>query len=149
MTTEFMDLKEDMTVKDAFIRIKKKGLRSETVYNSYVLSSDRKLLGMVDIKSLLIADRQSKVKDIMETNIIKAQTLDDQEEIVKLFDKYDVVAVPVVDKENRLVGIITIDDAIDVMQEEASEDFELMAAMSPTEDSYFKTSVFSHAKNRI
>ncbi len=149
MTTEFMDLKEDMTVKDAFIRIKKKGLRSETVYNSYVLSSDRKLLGMVDIKSLLIADRQSKVKDIMETNIIKAQTLDDQEEIVKLFDKYDVVAVPVVDKENRLVGIITIDDAIDVMQEETAEDFEVMAAMSPTEDSYFKTSVFTHAKNRI
>ena len=97
------------------------------------------MLGVVDIKSLLVADRDEKVKDIMETNIIKAQTLDDQEEVVKLFDKYDVVAVPVVDKENRLVGIITIDDAIDVMQEEASEDFELMAAMSPTEDSYFKT----------
>ncbi len=149
MTTEFMDFKENMTVEDAFQRIKKKGLKSETIYKCYVLSVDRKLLGVVDIKSLLVADRDEKVKDIMETNIIKSQTLDDQEEVVKLFDKYDVVAVPVVDKENRLVGIITIDDAIDVMQEEASEDFELMAAMSPTEDSYFKTSVFSHAKNRI
>ena len=127
MTTEFMDLKEDMTVKDAFIRIKKKGLRSETVYNSYVLSSDRKLLGMVDIKSLLIADRQSKVKDIMETNIIKAQTLDDQEEIVKLFDS-----------ELKVMDVLW-----------TAEDFEVMAAMSPTEDSYFKTSVFTHAKNRI
>ncbi len=149
MTTEFMDFKENMTVEDAFQRIKKKGLKSETIYKCYVLSVDRKLLGVVDIKSLLVADRDEKVKDIMETNIIKSQTLDDQEEVVKLFDKYDVVAVPVVDKENRLVGIITIDDAIDVMQEEASEDFELMAAMSPTEESYFKTSVFSHAKNRI
>ena len=149
MTTEFMDFKENMTVEDAFQRIKKKGLKSETIYKCYVLSVDRKLLGVVDIKSLLVADRDEKVKDIMETNIIKSQTLDDQEEVVKLFDKYDVVAVPVVDKENRLVGIITIDDAIDVMQEEASEDFELMAAMSPTEDSYFKTSVFSNAKNRI
>ena len=149
VTTEFMDFKENMTVEDAFQRIKKKGLKSETIYKCYVLSVDRKLLGVVDIKSLLVADRDEKVKDIMETNIIKSQTLDDQEEVVKLFDKYDVVAVPVVDKENRLVGIITIDDAIDVMQEEASEDFELMAAMSPTEDSYFKTSVFSHAKNRI
>ena len=149
MTTEFMDFKENMTVEDAFQRIKKKGLKSETIYKCYVLSVDRKLLGVVDIKSLLVAGRDEKVKEIMETNIIKSQTLDDQEEVVKLFDKYDVVAVPVVDKENRLVGIITIDDAIDVMQEEASEDFELMAAMSPTEDSYFKTSVFSHAKNRI
>ena len=149
MTTEFMDLKENMTVDEAFQRIKKKALKSETVYNCYVLSVDRKLLGIVDIKSLLVADRDQKVKDIMETNLIKAETLDDREEVVKLFDKYDVVAVPVVDKENRLVGIITIDDAIDVMQEEASEDFEKMAAMAPTEDSYFKTSVFSHAKNRI
>ncbi len=149
MTTEFMDLKENMTVEEAFQRIKKKALKSETVYNCYVLSTDRKLLGVVDIKALLIAERDTLVKEIMETNIIKAQTIDDKEETAKLFDKYDVVAVPVVDKEDRLVGIITIDDAIDVMQEEASEDFELMAAMSPTDESYFKTSVFSHAKNRI
>ncbi len=149
MTTEFMDLKENMTVDEAFQRIKKKALKSETVYNCYVLTTDRKLLGVVDIKSLLVADRDKLVKDIMETNVIKAETLDDQEEVVKMFDKYDLVAIPVVDKENRLVGIITIDDAIDVMQEEASEDFELMAAMSPAEESYFKTSVFEHSKNRI
>ncbi len=149
MTTEFMDLKENMTVNEAFQRIKKKALKSETVYNCYVLTADRKLLGIVDIKALLVADRDKLVKDIMETNVIKTETLEDQEEVAKLFDKYDVIAVPVVDKENRLVGIITIDDAIDVMQEEAAEDFELMAAMSPAEESYFKTSVFEHSKNRI
>ena len=94
MTTEFMDLKENMTVDEAFQRIKKKALKSETVYNCYVLSIDRKLLGIVDIKSLLVADRDQKVKDIMETNLIKAETLDDREEVVKLFDKYDESASP-------------------------------------------------------
>ena len=149
MTTEFIDLKENMTVRDAFESIKKKGLKKETVYNCYVLTVDRKLLGVVDIKSLLVADTDKLVKDIMNTNVIKTHTLEDQEEVTKMFDKYDVVAIPVVDKENRLVGIITIDDAIDVMQEETLEDFEKMAAMAPAEESYFKTSVFKHAKNRI
>ncbi len=149
MTTEFIDLKENMTVREAFESIKKKGLKKETVYNCYVLTVDRKLLGVVDIKSLLVADTDKLVKDIMNTNIIKTNTLEDQEEVTKMFDKYDVVAIPVVDKENRLVGIITIDDAIDVMQEETLEDFEKMAAMAPAEESYFKTSVFKHAKNRI
>ncbi len=149
MTTEFIDLKESMTVKQAFEKIKQKGLKSETVYNCYILSNDRKLLGVVDIKDLLISNREELVKDIMRTNLIKVQTLEDQEEVTKIFDKYDLVAIPVVDKENRLVGIITIDDAIDVMQEETSEDFEKMAAITPTDESYFKTSVFIHAKNRI
>ena len=149
MTTEFIDLKENMTVREAFESIKKKGLKKETVYNCYVLTVDRKLLGFVDIKSILLADTDKLVKDIMNTNIIKTNTLEDQEEVTKMFDKYDVVAIPVVDKENRLVGIITIDDAIDVMQEETLEDFEKMAAMAPAEESYFKTSVFKHAKNRI
>ena len=149
MTTEFIDLKENMTVREAFESIKKKGLKKETVYNCYVLTVDRKLLGVVDIKSLVVADTDKLVKDIMNTNIIKTNTLEDQEEVTKMFDKYDVVAIPVVDKENRLVGIITIDDAIDVMQEETLEDFEKMAAMAPAEESYFKTSVFKHAKNRI
>ena len=149
MTTEFIDLKENITVERAFDLIKQRGLKKETIYNSYILSADRKLLGVVDIKDLLTAERDELVKDIMRTNVIKVHTLEDQEEVTKIFDKYDLVAVPVVDNEDRLVGIITIDDAIDVMQEETMEDFEKMAAITPTEDTYFKTSVFSHAKNRI
>ena len=149
MTTEFIDLKENITVEKAFQIIKQRGLRKETVYNCYVLSVDRKLLGIIDIKDLLIADREELVKDIMETNVIKVHTLEDQEEVTKMFDKYDCVAIPVVDKEDRLVGIITIDDAIDVLQEETMEDFEKMAAITPTDDTYFKTSVLKHSKNRI
>jgi len=138
-----------MTVRDAFKEIKQKGLRKETVYNCYVLSKNRTLLGVVDIHSLLISERDVLVKDIMDTNVIKVGTLEDQEEVTKMFDKYDCVAIPVVDKQDRLVGIITIDDAIDVMQAETLEDFEKMAAMKPTEDTYMKTSVFTHAKHRI
>lgn len=149
MTTEFIDLKENMSVEQAFEFIKEKGLKKETVYNCYVLSIDRKLLGVIDIKALLIADRNMLVQDIMDTNVIKAYTLEDQEEVAKLFDKYDCIAIPVVDKEERLVGIITIDDAIDVIQEETLEDFEKMAAITPNDETYFKTSVFKHAKNRI
>lgn len=149
MTTEFIDLKENMTVKDAFEFIKNKGMKKETVYNCYVLTVDRKLMGIIDIKDLLIADRDELVKDIMDENVIKAYTLEDQEEIIKMFDKYDCVALPIVDQEDRLVGIITIDDAIDVLQEETMEDFEKMAAIAPSDDTYLKTSAFKHAKNRI
>lgn len=149
MTTEFIDLKENMTVKDAFDFIKDKGMKKETVYNCYVLTIDRKLLGVIDIKDLLIADRDELVKDIMDENVVKANTLEDQEEIIKMFDKYDCVALPIVDQEDRLVGIITIDDAIDVLQEETMEDFEKMAAIAPSDETYLKTSVFKHAKNRI
>ena len=149
MTTEFVDLEEDMTVDEAFKIIKESGIQKETVYNCYVLSDDRILLGIIDIKDLLIAERDTLLKDIMDTNLIKVTTLEDQEEVSKIFDKYDCVTLPVVDKGNRLVGIITIDDAIDVMQEEVLEDFEKMAAITPTDDSYFKTSVFEHAKKRI
>ena len=149
MTTEFIDLKENMTVADAFDFIKKKGLKKETVYNCYVLTIDRKLMGVIDIKDLLIADREELVKDIMDENVVKAYTLEDQEEIIKMFDRYDTVALPIVDQEERLVGIITIDDAIDVLQEETMEDFEKMAAIAPSDDTYLKTSAFKHAKNRI
>ena len=149
MTTEFIDLNENMTVAEAFKVIKEKGLRKETVYNCYVLAKDRTLLGVVDVQSLLISERYVLVKDIMDTNVIKVGTLEDQEEVTKMFDKYDCVAIPVVDKQDRLVGIITIDDAIDVMQKETMEDFEKMAAMKPTEDTYMKTSVLTHAKHRI
>ena len=149
MTTEFIDLKENMTVDEAFAKIKKIGLVKETVYNSYVLDRNRKLLGVIDIKDLLVADREQKINELMDTNIIPVSTLTDREEVVKIFDKYDYVALPVVDKEERLVGIVTVDDAIDVMIEETSEDFEKMAAISPNEDGYYKTTVVTHAKNRI
>lgn len=149
MTTEFIDLKVNMTVEKAFEKIKKIGLDKETIYTCYVLDIRREIIGIVTVKDLLLSDRNVLIKDIMETNVITVKTLDDKEEVAKQFDKYDFMALPVVDKENRLVGIVTIDDAIDVLQDETTEDFELMAAMTPTEDSYFKTSVFKHAKNRI
>ena len=149
MTTEFVDLKENMTVEQAFEKIKKIGLKKETVYNCYVLDKNRKLLGVIDIKNLLVAERNQKLTELMDTNVITVNTLDDKEDVARIFDKYDYVALPVVDKEGRLVGIVTVDDAIDVMKEEASEDFEKMAAMSPNEDGYYKTPVLTHAKNRI
>ena len=149
MTTEFVDLKESMTVEQALQRIRDIGIDSETVYNCYVLNKNRVLLGAVNIKGILISKPGTLIKDLMATNIISVNTMDDQEEVTKLFDKYDYFALPVVDNENRLVGIITVDDAINVIQDEVAEDFEKMAAMSPNEDGYFETSVFKHSKNRI
>jgi len=149
MTTEFIDLKEEMTVDEAFAKIKRIGLKKETIYNCYVTTKDRKLIGTIDIKDLLIAEREEYIKNIMNTSIITISTLEDQEEVGKKFDKYNFMAMPVVDKENRLVGIVTIDDAIDIIQEETAEDFEIMAAMEPSEESYFKTSTWKHARNRI
>lgn len=149
MTIEFVDLKATLSVEEAFNRIRKVGVNKETIYTCYVLDDSRHLQGIVTVKDLLLADMQTKVSDIMETNLITVNTLEDQEEVVKKFNKYDLLALPVVDQENRLVGIITIDDAVDVMQDENTEDFEKMAAMAPSEDTYFRTSVFSHARHRI
>ena len=149
MTTEFIDLKENMTVESAFDKIRKIGLDKETVYYCYVLTVDRKLIGFVDLKYLLVADKKEKIRNIMKTNVITVTTSTDKEEVAKMFDKYNFLALPVVDKENRLVGIVTIDDAIDVLQDEVEEDFEKMAAVTPSDDSYFKTGVFKHARNRI
>ncbi len=149
MTNEFVDLKENMTVEQAFQKIKKIGIDKETIYTCYVLNMSRKLIGVVTAKDLLLADRDKLIKDIMDTNIISVNTLEDKEVVAKTFDKYNILVLPVVDMESRLVGIITIDDAIDVIQDENTEDFAKMAAITPTDDSYFKTSVFSHAKNRI
>ena len=149
MTTEFIDLKETMTVEQALQRIRKIGLDSETIYTCYVLSENRILQGIINIKDILLSKKEKIIKDLMETNIISVTTEEDKEEVTKKFDKYDFYALPVVDKENRLVGIITIDDAINVMQDEVTEDFEKMAAIQPNEDGYFETSVFKHAKNRI
>ena len=149
MTTEFIDLKESMTIEQALQRIRDIGIDSETIYNCYVLDKNRVLLGIVNIKEILISKKDQVIKDLMTTNVISVNTLEDQEDVAKIFDKYDLYALPVVDNENRLVGIITVDDAINVIQDETSEDFEKMAAMSPNEEGYFETSVFKHAKNRI
>lgn len=149
MTIEFIELKANMTVEEAFEKIKKVGINKETIYTCYVLDNVRKLLGIVTVKELLLADKDTKVEALMEKNLITVYTLDDKEDVAKKFDKYDLLALPVVDKENRLVGIITIDDAMEVMQEENTEDFAIMAAMNPTEETYFKTSVWQHARNRI
>ena len=149
MTIEYVDLKRLMTVKEAFDHIRKTGVDKETIYTCYVTDSDRVLLGMVSVRMLLLADPEESIGDIMETNIIYVNTLEDREEVAKQFDKYDLLALPVVDNEKRLVGIVTVDDAMDVISEEAEEDFQKMAAMSPTETSYLKTSVWNHARHRI
>lgn len=149
MTIEFIDLKKDMTVEEAFARIRLIGTNKETIYTCYVLDEGRILQGIVTVKDLLLASKTTLLSEIMETNLIVAKTLQDREAAAKLLDKYDLLALPVVDNEERLVGIITIDDALDVMQEENSKNFEKMAAISPTDESYFKTSVWQHARNRI
>lgn len=149
MTNEFVDLKKNMTVAEAFRRIKKVGVEKETIYTCYVLNASRRLEGLVTVKALLLSDENEKIENIMNKNLITVNTLEDQEEIAKKFNKYDFLALPVVDTEKRLVGIITFDDAMAVLQEENTEDFEIMAAMTPAEDSYFKTTVLQHAKNRI
>lgn len=149
MTTEYVDLHKNDTVKDAFDRIRKIGLKKETVYTCYVIDSDRHLLGVTTVKDLLMEDYETKLIDVMEENVITVSTTEDKEEVSKMFDKYDFLALPVIDSENRLVGIVTIDDAFDVMSEESEEDFEKMAAMAPSEDVYLKEPIFRQYKNRI
>ena len=148
MTTEYVYLKKDYTVKEALEWIRHVGMVKETVYTLYV-TENRKLIGVLSILDLITSDDDDKIEDIMETNVIFADTLEDKEVVASMFAKYDFLALPVVDKESRLVGIITFDDVMDVIQEENTEDVSKMAAVSPSEDSYFKTSVFTHAKNRI
>ncbi len=149
MTTEYIDLKKSMTVEKAFDRIRKIGIDSETIYSCYVTDASRHLLGIVSVKDLLLNPKDEIIGNIMDENIIFANTLDDKELVAGMFEKYDILALPVVDKEERLVGIVTVDDAIDVLQEEATEDIEKMAAILPSEHSYFKTSVFETFKARI
>ncbi len=149
MTIEYVDLKTHMTVAEAFDRIRKTGVDKETVYTCYVTDQNRHLLGIATIKDLLLCDNCAKIGDMMETNVIYVDTFDDKEEVANLFNKYDLLAMPVVDKETRLVGIITVDDVIDVIQEEHTEDIEKMAAMLPSEKPYLKTSSWEIFKNRI
>lgn len=149
MTTEYIDLKKTMTVDQAIDRIRTLGFQTETINTCYVIGVHRKLLGIVTIRDLLLNPKDAILEDIMDENVISANTLDDKEEVANLFEKYDFIAVPVVDTENRLVGIVTFDDAIDVLQEEATEDIEKMAAILPSDKSYFRTSVFTTFKARI
>ncbi len=149
MTTEFVTLRRDMTVEESFDKIRKTGVDKETIYTCYVTDDTNKLLGTVSVKDLLLSDYSTTIEKIMEDNPISVITTDDKEDVAKLFAHYDFIAMPVTDMENRLVGIVTFDDAMDVIEDETEEDFAIMAAMSPSEDGYFKTSVFVHAKNRI
>ena len=149
MTTEFVDLKRDMTVEDAFKRIRRTGVDKETINVCYVTDTKRHLLGTISIRTLLLAEEDDVIEDIMETNIIFATTMDDKEDVANDLSKYDFLAMPVVDKESRLVGIVTIDDAIDVIEEETTEDIELMAAITPTDKPYLRAGVMETVKSRI
>ena len=148
MTMEYVDLKRSMTVEQAFERIRSTALDSETVYTCYVTDGRRKLEGVITVRELLLAPKDAVLRDIMETNVKFVTTHTDQEEAARLLSKYDFLALPVVDAEERLVGIVTVDDAMDVMQEEATEDMERMAAIAPSDKPYMKVSVFENWKKR-
>lgn len=149
MTAEFIDLRKNMTVQDAIAHIRKTGLDKETVYTAYVTDDARVLEGIVSFKDLLFAKPDEKIADIMTSDIISARTLDDQETVASIISKYDILALPIVDKENRLVGIVTVDDALDVIEDEATEDIEKMAAILPGDKPYMKTGIFETWKKRI
>ncbi len=149
MTAEFTDLRADMTVREAFEHLRETGEDRETIYTCYVIDAMRKLTGVVTVKTLLLSSYETKISDIMCTDVISISTMEDQEEAARLLAKYDFLALPVVDMENCLVGIITVDDAIDVIREETTEDFQKIAATYPSEKPYLKTSVVTLAKNRI
>lgn len=148
MTTEYVSIRRDWTVEKALQHIKKTGIHKETIYTCYVLEC-AKPIGIVSAKDLLTSEDDEVIEDLMETEIISVQTHTDKEEVARLFRKYDLLAIPVLDNEGYQVGIVTFDDAMEVMEEEATEDIEKMAAMNPTEKPYFETSVWEHARNRI
>ncbi len=149
MTTEYVSLRPEMTVEEAILRIRRQGVDKETIYTCYV-TKDRKLLGLVTVKDLLLADDDEMlIRDIMITNLISVTTLTDQEEVARMLGKYDFLALPVVDNESRMVGIVTFDDAMDVMEDEATEDIEMMGGMLPSEKTYLKSSTWELFKNRI
>ncbi len=149
MTAEFVDLKKYMNVRESIARIRRIGEDKETIYTCFVTSADRKLEGVLSVKDLLLSDDETVIEDIMDTNIVFCMTHDDQEEAAEKISDYDLMALPVVDKEGRLVGIVTVDDVIDVMEAEATEDFELMAAMTPSDKPYSRTSAFDMWKRRV
>ena len=148
MTTEYVDIRENMTVAQAMAHIKQTGIHKETIYTCYV-TERRRLIGIVSAKDLMTTDDDVRIRDLMETEIISVGTHTDKEDVAQLFTRYDFLAIPVLDAEGLMVGIVTFDDAMDVMVEEATEDITKMAAINPSEKTYFETSVFAHAKNRI
>jgi len=149
MTAEFVDLKKYMNVKESFARIRRIGEDKETIYVCFVISSDRKLEGVVTVKDLLLADDETVIEDLMDTNVVFAVTTEDQESVSDKFSDYDLMAMPVVDMEGRLVGIVTVDDVIDVMEQEATEDFEIMAGILPSDKPYSRSGIMEMWKNRI
>ena len=150
MTTEYVSLRPNMTVEEAILRIRRQGVDKETIYTCYVTGKDRTLIGMVTVKDLLLApDDEMTIEELMFTNVIFVSTQTDQEEVARMFSKYNFLALPVVDGEGRMVGIVTFDDAMDVMEEEATEDMELMSGMTPSEKPYLRSSSFELFKNRI
>lgn len=149
MTAEFVDLKKYMNVRESIARIRRIGEDKETIYTCFVTSADRKLEGVLSVKDLLLSDDETVIEDIMDTNVVFCMTHDDQEEAAEKISNYDLMALPVVDKEGRLVGIVTVDDVIDVMEAEATEDFEIMAAMTPSDKPYSRTSTWDMWKRRV
>lgn len=149
MTIEFVEFRPNMTAVKAINELRKTGLDKETVYTCYVLDSSRVLIGVIPLRTLLFAEDNVLISEIMEDDVISAQTLDDQEDIAYIFKKYNLISVPVVDKEGRMVGIITVDDIVDVIDQETTEDMEKMSGLLPSDEVYLKTSVFSLARNRI
>ena len=147
MNIEYISLRIEMTVADAILKIRQVGINRETIYTCYV-TEKRKLIGVVDVKDLLTAGESRLIEEIMDENVIYARTLDDQEQVANQINKYGLVAIPILDHEDCMVGIVTVDDAMLVLQDETTEDISIMAGVSPNEDSYFGTSVFQHAKNR-
>lgn len=149
MTTEYVSLRPDMTAEEAIKRIRRTGVDKETIYTCYVTENNRKLIGMISMRTLILAEDDDVLKEIMEQNVISVSTLEDQENVAQMFTKYDFSALPVVDQENRLVGIVTVDDAIDVLQEETTEDFEKMAGMAPSDKPYLRTGILETWKSRV
>ena len=147
MNIEYISLRKEMTVADAILKIRQVGINRETIYTCYV-TEKRKLIGVVDVKDLLTAGESRLIEEIMDENVIYSRTLDDQEQVANQINKYGLVAIPILDHEDCMVGIVTVDDAMLVLQDETTEDISIMAGVSPNEDSYFGTSVFQHAKNR-
>ena len=147
MNVEYISLRKEMTVADAILKIRQVGINKETIYTCYV-TEKKKLIGIVDVKDLLTAGESRLIEEIMDENVLYARTLDDQEYVANMINKYGLVAIPIIDHEDCLVGIVTVDDAMLVLQDETTEDISIMAGVSPSEDSYFGTSVFQHAKSR-
>ncbi|WP_195988634.1 magnesium transporter [Clostridium sp. D53t1_180928_C8] len=149
MTIEFIDFKERMTIKDAIDYTRKTGINKESLDNCFIIDGQRRLKGIISLKDLILSDENMLVSEVMETNIVSVKTFEDQEKVAELFKTYDLLSMPVVDIENRLVGIITVDDIVDIIEQENTEDFQKMAGMEPNEQPYLKTSVLTLAKNRI